>query len=334
MRFSLCTVVAVLSIAQARQSAPPPVIDYHQHLFSPAAAALVSGKPDSPGISARDLVALLDAAGVQRALVLSMGYTWGKASRAPVENEYEHVKAENDWTAKQVAEYPNRLRALCSFNPLKEYALTELTRCSQDPQLRYGLKLHFGNSDVDFDNPEKVAQVKKVFAAASGYRMPILVHMHASLDMKRKYGADQARVFLNELLPAALNVPVQIAHLAGAGSYDDTTDAALSVFADAITKHDARMKNVWFDASAVVRPEMPPAELQRITARIRQVGVDRVLFGSDAATAPAAYPKAAWETFQRLPLTPAEFRTIAGNVAPYMKATSADGAVTQRAACR
>ena len=283
MRLGLCATIAVLSIVPVSQSAQAPVIDYHQHLFSPAAMALVSGKPDSTGISARDLVALLDAAGIQRALVLSMGYTWGKASRAPVENEHEHVKAENDWTAQQVAQYPDRLRAFCSFNPLKEYALAELARCSKDPQLHYGLKLHFGNSDVDLDNAENVALVRKVFAAASGYRMPIVVHMHTSLDKKRRYGADQARVFMNELLAAAVGVPVQIAHLAGAGGYDDTTDSALSVFTDAVAKRDARMKNVWFDASAVVGAGMPPAELQRIAGRIRQVGVDRVLFGSDAA---------------------------------------------------
>jgi predicted TIM-barrel fold metal-dependent hydrolase len=319
MRLGLLASIAVLSIAPASQPAQPPVVDYHQHLFSPAAAALVSGKPESPGLSARDLVALLDAAGIQRALVLSMGYTWGKASRAAVENEYERVKEENDWTAQQVAQYPDRLRALCSFNPLKPYALEELARCSKDPRLRHGLKLHFGNSDVDFDNAESVAQVRKVFAAANGYRMPIVVHMHASIDMKRKYGADQARVFLNELLPAASDVPVQIAHLAGAGGYDDITDSALGVFADAVAKRDARMRNVWFDASAVARPGMPPAELQRIAARIRHIGVDRVLYGSDAATSAQAYPKAAWESFQRLPLTPAELRTIAGNVAPSMK---------------
>jgi predicted TIM-barrel fold metal-dependent hydrolase len=317
MRFTLCLTMALLSIP-VTQSAQPPVVDYHQHLFSPAAGALVSGKPDSAGISARDLVGLLDAAGIQRALVLSMGYTWGKASRAPVEDEYERVKAENDWTAQQVAQFPDRLRAFCSFNPLKPYALTELARCSRDPQLRSGLKLHFGNSDVDFDNAENIAQVRRVFAAANGYRMPIVVHMHASIDMKRRYGADQARVFITELLPAALDVPVQIAHLAGAGGYDDTTDSALTAFIDALAKRDARMKNVWFDASAVPRAEMPPAELERIATRIRQIGVERVLYGSDAATNPAAHPKAAWETFQRLPLTPAEIRAIAGNVAPYM----------------
>jgi predicted TIM-barrel fold metal-dependent hydrolase len=299
-----------------------PITDYHQHLFSPDAAALVTGKPGTPGISARDLVALLDSAGIQRALVLSMAYTWGKASRAPVENEYDHVRAENDWTAREVAQYPGRLRAFCSFNPLKPYALDELARCSKDPHLHYGLKLHFGNSDVVLGNPADVAQVRKVFEAANRYRMPI-VHLRASLDNKRSYGADEARAFLTQLLPAAPDVPVQIAHLAGSGGYDAATDAALGVFTEAIASKDVHMKNVWFDVTAVVRPGMPPDQLQRIAARIRQIGVERVLYGSDAPATPQSYPAAGWTAFQALPLTPEEFRTIAANSTPYMALSGA-----------
>src|SRR5512143_3080393 len=311
--------LAVLSILPVPLPAQSPVIDYHQHLFSPAAAALVTGNSASPGISAHDVVALLDSAGIQRALVLSVAYTWGKASRAPVENEYEHVKAENDWTAQQVAAYPDRLRAFCSFNPLKPYALEELERCSKDPQLHYGLKLHFGNSDVDLDNPANVAQVRKVFAAANGDHMPIVVHMHTSIDNHRKYGAYEARTFLDDLLPAASDIPVQIAHLAGSGGYDTATDSAMSVFISAIANNDPRMKNVWFDATVVVRPGMSPDQLHRIAERIRAIGVGRVLYGSDAATNPLAYPKAGWAAFRRLPLSDAEFRVIANNVAPYMR---------------
>jgi predicted TIM-barrel fold metal-dependent hydrolase len=303
----------------ASLSAQAPVVDYHQHLFSPAAAALVSGKPNAPGISARDVVALLDSAGIRRALVLSVAYTWGKASRAPVEHEYERVKAENDWTAQQVAQYPDRLRAFCSFNPLKPYAREELARCSKDPELRHGLKLHFGNSDVDLDNPNDVAQVREVFAAANGYRMPIVVHLRTSIDHHRRYGAEQTRVFLTELLPAVPDVPVQIAHLAGAGGYDATTDSALGVFAEAIVRRDARMKQVWFDATVVVRPSTPPDTLRLIAARIRQLGIERVLFGSDAAASPATYPSAGWAAFRRLPLSEAELATIASTVTPYLR---------------
>jgi predicted TIM-barrel fold metal-dependent hydrolase len=323
MRSSLCTMLIVGSVLPATLSAQTPLIDYHQHLFSPEAAALVTGNPSSPGIRARDVIALLDSAGIRRALVLSVAYTWGKASRAPVDNEYDHVKAENDWTAQQVSPYPDRLRAFCSFNPLRPYAMGELTRCHNNPQLRYGLKLHFGNSDVDLDNPENVARVRKIFEAANRYRMAIVVHMRTSLDLRRRYGANAARVFLHALLAAAPDVPVQIAHLAGAGGYNAVTDSALSVFTDASARHDPRMKNVWFDVTTVVRPGMSSDQLQQITTRIRQLGVERVLYGSDAATSPLAYPEAGWKAFKQLPLTEVEFRVIANNVAPYMRDLSA-----------
>lgn len=181
------------------------------------------------------------------------------------------------------------------------------------------MKLHFGNSDVDLDNPSDVAQVRKIFEAANSFHMPIVVHMHTSLDMHRSYGAAEARVFLSELLPAAPDVPVQIAHLTGSGGYDAATDSALGVFADAIARNDTRMKNVWFDAAVVVRPGMSADVLQQIAARIRQIGVQRVLYGSDAAASPLTYPKAGWASFRRLPLSDAEFRVIANNAAPYMR---------------
>ncbi|HEY3038722.1 MAG TPA: amidohydrolase family protein [Pyrinomonadaceae bacterium] len=295
-----------------------PQVDHHQHLFSPAAAALVSGNPSSPGINANDLIALLDLAGIRRALVLSVAYTWGSANRT-VENEYEKVKAENDWTSQQVAQHPDRLRAFCSFNPLKPYASDELARCTKDPQLRFGLKLHFGNSDVDLDNPQNVEAVRKVFQAANNRRMPIVVHMRTSISKRRNYGRDQARVFLSELLPAAPDVPVQIAHLAGAGGYDDLTDAALNVFVEAIAGRDARVKNLWFDVTTVVRSSITPDKAKLVATRIRQIGIGRVLYGSDAPAGGNLAPREGWAAFRQLPLTDKEFKTIAENVAPYMR---------------
>lgn len=317
MRLRLCTTLVAL-VLPTTLFAQTPIVDYHQQLFSPA-AAVVTGDSRSPGISARDVIALLDQAGMRRALILSVAYTWGKASRTPVENEYEHVRAENDWTAQQVAQYPDRLRAFCSVNPLKAYALEEVTRCSRDPGLQRGLKLHFGNSDVDLDNAENVAQVRKVFAAANDYGMAIVVHMRTSIDNHRGYGAAQARVFVNELLPAAPDVPIQIAHLAGAGGYEPLVADALGVFVEAIGSQDGRMKNVLFDVTAVVDAAARPAQLEEIAARIRQIGLGRILYGSDAAATPATYPKAGWTAFRRLPLTAAEFDTIAANISPYMR---------------
>lgn len=270
------------------------------------------------GITASDLIAMLDSAGIRRALVLSVAYTWGSATRN-VQNEYEKVKAENDWTSRQVAQYPRRLRAFCSFNPLKLYAMDELARCAKDPQLRRGLKLHFGNSDVDLDNPQNVEQVRKVFRAANDRHMPIVVHLHTSISKRRNYGRDEALVFLRELLPAAPNIPVQIAHLAGAGDYDASTDAALDVFVQAIANHDPRMRNVAFDVSAVVLHGITPEKAELVAKRIRQIGLNRVFYGSDAHGGGNPAPREGWAAFRELPLTDREFRTIAENVTPYMR---------------
>jgi predicted TIM-barrel fold metal-dependent hydrolase len=233
-------------------------------------------------------------------------------------NEYEKVKAENDWTRDQVAQYPDRLRVFCSVNPLRPYALDEIARCARDSRLRAGLKLHFGNSDVDVHDSAQVAQIQRVFRAADVYRMPIVAHIHANINRKRPYGRAEALIFLEEILPAAPNVAVQIAHLAGAGSYDDATDSAAAVFADAIARHDPRMAHVYFDASGISISAMSGAQKERMVARMRQLGLERILYGSDGAV-PGNGPREYWAAFKTLPLTDAELRTIASNVAPYMR---------------
>jgi predicted TIM-barrel fold metal-dependent hydrolase len=57
--------------------------------------------------------------------------------------------------------------------------------------------------------------------------------------------------------------------------------------------------------------------LRTFAKRIRQVGLSRVLYGTDMGP-PAA--RQSWLTFRTtVPLTDDELRTIAGNVAPYFR---------------
>ena len=308
-------IAGVLALVAA---ASAPVADHHQHLFSPAIAALLSTdqKKVDP-ISAKDLVPLLDEAGIKKALVLSVAYMFGSPART-VEDEYAKVRAENDWTAAQAALYPGRLRAFCSFNPLRDYALAELERCAADPGLRSGIKLHFGNSDVQLEEPEQLDKLRAVFRAANKHGMAIVVHMHANINQGRPFGEAQARIFLEQLLPLVPDVPVQIAHLGGAGGYDEATDRAMAVFADAVRRHDERTRKLWFDVTTVVIEELSPEMTSRIVKRIREVGTRRVVYGSDAAVG-GNTPKAGWAAFRRLPLTAQEFERIAANVAPYLR---------------
>jgi predicted TIM-barrel fold metal-dependent hydrolase len=292
-------------------------IDYHQHLYSPEAGA--RSTPGPKGIDADNLIAQLDDAGISRAVVLSVAYSFSNPNKPAVPDEYAQVMRENNWTSAQVAKYTHRLLGFCSVNPLRPYALQEIARCSQDSNLRAGLKLHFGNSDVNIDNPDHLARVRQVFRAANEHHMAIVVHMHANIDHRRPYGAREALIFLEQLLPGAPDVVVQIAHPAGGGGYDDpATDAALSVFVKAIAQKDPRMKNVYFDVCGIALPGMWEKNAGLVVERIRQIGTKRLVYGSDAATADNA-PKEALKRWHGLPLTPEEFGEIENNVAPYLR---------------
>jgi predicted TIM-barrel fold metal-dependent hydrolase len=311
---SLVFVASILSAVLPAHAQPS--IDYHQHLLSPSAAKL--GSLPKP-FTARNLISLLDATGVRRALVLSLAYQYGNPNKPSIPDEYARVRRENDWTARQVAEYPDRLRAFCGVDPLKSYAISEIERCAKNPYLHYGLKLHFGNSDVDMDKPSHVARLRFVFRTADKHGMAIVIHMRSSVTRHRPYGAKEARIFLSEVLPSAPHVPIQIAHLAGAGGVDDpSVDSALSVFIDAIARQDARMANVYFDICGVAGIGQWKEKKALIVQRIRQIGISRMLWGSDGAFGGGMTPAQALQAFRELPLTTEEFHTIETNVAPYM----------------
>ena len=304
---SRAAVLAVTALlAPPSQSSAQPLVDHHQHFFN-------------PGVDADALIALLDAAGISRAVVLSQGYQPGNPNRPRVENELEQVRAINDWTSQQAARFPNRLIGFCGVNPVKDYALDEIARCARDPHLKTGLKLHFGNSDVDLNNRVHIERLRGVFQTANKNRMAIVVHLRSSVNQKRPYGANEARIFLNQVLPAAPDVIVQIAHLAGAGGYDDPkVDEAISVLTAAVTAKDRRMERVFVDISGIWLQNWT-AHVDVMARRIRELGIERILYGSDGAAGGNLAPREAWTAFRKLPLSEAEFAAIANNVAPYLK---------------
>lgn len=90
----LIVVPARLAVAQDMA----PLADHRQHLFSPTVVA--AGETSTP-ITVDDLISRLDAAGIRRAAVLSLAYILGDPKGTSPE-EYDKVKAENDWTSRQV----------------------------------------------------------------------------------------------------------------------------------------------------------------------------------------------------------------------------------------
>src|SRR5688572_12346594 len=116
--------------------------------------------------------------------------------------------------------------------------------------------------------------------------MAIVVHMRASFSMKIAYGREEARIFLDELVPAAPDVVIQIAHLAGGGGPNDVASyEALELLAAAVSKRDPRTRLLYVDVTGIgLIPKMTTEEATMFATRIRQLGVERVLYGSDAAS--------------------------------------------------
>jgi len=314
---ALCGLLPAAGRAQAQ---PTPAGDFHQHLFSEQTVALAGPAAKLAPLDAEELLALLDAAGIRKAVLLSTAYMFGSPARR-VDDEYARVREENDWTAAQAARFPGRLIAFCAFNPLRDYALDELKRCAGHPGLKRGIKLHFGNSDVQLDDPAHVARLRQVFKAANAAGMAIVVHLRANIGNKRPYGAFQARIFLDQLLPSAPDVVVQVAHLGGTGpGFDDPPSReALAALAQAAARREARTRNLWFDVASIADHDIKPAAAAEVAQRIRQIGAGRVLYGTDSAQGGNLRPREAWAAFLRLPLSAREIAQIAGNVPPYWR---------------
>ena len=240
------------SAGQTPAAPKTPVADHHQHLLSPA---LATAWKVPAAVTADDVIAQLDDAGIRRAAMLSVAYAWDSDSlQSCGAEEYGRVRAENDWVAAQAGRYPDRLVAFCSVNPLKQYAVTEIDRCAATPALRAGLKLHFANSGVDLRVSDHVRQLRRVLRAADGHGMPIVAHVWTGDDRVGKpFGKTQAETFVNEVLPEAPRVTVQVAHLGGSGPrLDPGTMAGMIVLSEGVAAGNPRMRNVYFDMTTNV----------------------------------------------------------------------------------
>jgi hypothetical protein len=90
------------------------------------------------------------------------------------------------------------------------------------------------------------------------------------------------------------------------------------VFVDAIARGDPRIARVWFDASGVAGLGSWMEKRDQVAARLRQLGIRRILCGSDGAAGENT-PQRALAAFRQLPLSAAVVQTIESHVAPYMR---------------
>ena len=311
----LVSALLLSACVSTRTAAPPtslaPRVDYHQHLVSAAFAPIVK----LPQRDGRALLAELDAAGVEKAVVLSVGYSFAD-ERKNLPDPDRLTREENDWTSAQVSASGGRLIGFCSANPMRPAALGELERCLGLPGMR-GIKLHFGNGGITLRDTSHLRRIQEVFRLAQRLRRPVLAHMRARGGAN--YGGEDARLFLSQVVPAAPHVEIVVAHLGYSGPGYPDTDSVMAAFGEAADRHDPNLRNVYFDVATNVTAESTPENLALVARRIRQVGARHVLYGSDLSP-PGGSIRSGWQIFRdRTPLTTEEMRTIAGNVTRFAR---------------
>jgi predicted TIM-barrel fold metal-dependent hydrolase len=303
-------------------------VDHHIHLNSPAMQSFLPYfcantrrfGPCDPALttphSVEDLLNEMDRAAIHRAVVLSNGYL----AESPMMEQQrpdaaDVMRAANDWTVELARRYPMRFTAFIAVDPIRPTALPEIARWRGNPAVR-GIKLHLTASGVNLRKNSDVAALAAVFRAAAQDRFAIVIHLRTQ---QMNYGAPDVRRFIQDVLPSAGNMPVQIAHAAGWGGIDSPTLSALGAFADAIEQNPQRFRHVWFDLSGVWTDKTSATDKQALVVLIRRIGLKHFLPGSDWPYNRDNLADYYNRVYPELPLTPNEWTVIRRNVAPYAR---------------
>lgn len=273
-------------------------LDAHIHVMSQALMDLYTGGGvAAPG--AADIIARLDEAQIERAIVIGYGYLR--------ELPPEMAAAENDYAAAQVALHPDRLIGLCGVNPLREGAAAEIDRCVDQLGMT-GVKIHIPNSMLDLRQPDQAAALGAVFDRAVERDLPVLMHAGAPLGLPLD---TDAFMNLGMLIAQRPTMRLVMAHCTNDSDRDE-----MEVW---MAGRDAGFFNpdtLFVDTSSCLEfyKDAPRAQKELIVWRLRTWGLDHVLFASDYDYAGSAEPPAAaLATLRSYPFTAAELDTILAN---------------------
>jgi predicted TIM-barrel fold metal-dependent hydrolase len=254
-----------------------------------------------PASTADELIARLDEANVQKAVVQSLGY-WDLPDDS-------NMAPENDFVAAEVGKYPDRLIGFCGINPLYESALGEIDRCLDLPGMM-GVKLNLAGSVVDMTNEDHAAALSAVFDKIQERNAPVLMHTGNPIGIQ--LDADG----LTNLIMILINHPgVRVVHAHCAGGSDDQR---IEVWLHGIeaTPPVFNPENFFLDVSACLKfhSDAPQSQRELWVWRLKKWGLERVLFGSDyLMVAPVETPLEALETLSKYPFTQEEIDIILNN---------------------
>lgn len=266
-----------------------PLVDHHMHVHSPTILDILPAYCASPkrknpcdsrftaALTAEDALRAMDGAGIRRGWLMSTAYLAESPLAEPILDAPRVLHEANAFTVALARRYPDRFDAFVSVNPIAPDALAEIARWKGDRAVT-GLKLHLTNSGVDVRDPTQVAKLAAVFCAAAANGWTIIIHMRTGAA---DYGARDVQVFLAEVLPAAGDASVVIAHAGGWGGIDAATLDALGAFADAFERDPLSVRRIHFDLAQVFNDKATPDDRKAMGNLIRRIGGDHFVAGSD-----------------------------------------------------
>ncbi|MFZ1701236.1 MAG: amidohydrolase family protein [Pyrinomonadaceae bacterium] len=262
--------------------------DAHVHLLSPGLIKIWKGLgvPFSRSDEQySDIDVILKNAGTKRIDLISMAHVFSSSDFGEFKNERELVEAENAYVAAARDKHPKKVRAFCSVEPLRDYALAELERCRTRLKID-GIKLHHNASQVYLTEPDHVKKVKPVFEFAAKHKLPILLHFDNS---HRKFGADDVNILVGSILNDLKPVTLTIAHFGTSGGFTAKTKSVIDAFVHQFeTNPKLKKHKITFDISAVALDKdsegvkkLTAEEFAELAVYVRKLGVGRVVFGTD-----------------------------------------------------
>ncbi len=228
------------------------VIDAHCHI--------------GPPLRGEELVAMMDEAGVDKAVVFPIPFLW----TLPRKDNYYNT---NDYIAEMQDRFPDRLIGFACINPrqtgdealgMPDLAAGELERCVRDLGLR-GVKLHPENHCFSVDS----------LCAGGG----LSSSMEAIVRLQKE--TDRTIPVLSHGMTTLGAQPDQFARLAA--SYPDVS---------IIIAHGAGFQNLYFPSSNPIKEHanlyvdtaMCTVDDARLRGTAGSLGVERIIFGSDHFT--------------------------------------------------